>query len=127
MYSTQAQDVFRKLVEDTVVQTGVTVSISNIMKAISNCNVTVNTAVSPNLWLIPSDLVIIKWRIPGYNNALYRPSGGMKSVLNAGTNYSKPATCKAALGGWESSRDTCDACRRALLSGAYEDTYRGAG
>ena len=93
MYSTQAQDVFRKLVEDTVVQTGVTVSISNIMKAISNCNVTVNTAVSPNLWLIPSDLVIIKWRIPG----------------------------------WESSRDTCDACRRALLSGAYEDTYRGAG
>ena len=37
-------------------------------KAISDCNVTVNTAVSPILWLIPSDLVIIKQRIPRYND-----------------------------------------------------------
>ena len=40
---------------------------------------------SPNLWLIPSDFVIIKKRIPGYNNILYRPSSGMRF----GLNYSK--------------------------------------
>ena len=48
--SMQTQDVFRKLVEDTIIQTSVTVSISNMRKAISDCNVTVNTAVSQNLW-----------------------------------------------------------------------------
>ena len=48
--SIQTQDVFRKLVEDTIIQTSVTVSISNMRKAISDCNVTVNTAVSQNLW-----------------------------------------------------------------------------
>ena len=69
--STQTQDVFRKLVKDTTIRTSVTVSISNMRRAISDCNVTVNTAVSSNLWLIPSDLVIIKKRIPGYNDILY--------------------------------------------------------
>ena len=38
-----------------IIQTSVTVSISNMRRAISDCNVTVNTAVSPNLWLKPSD------------------------------------------------------------------------
>lgn len=63
----QTQDVFWKLVEDTVVQVSVTISISNMRKTINDCNITVNTAVSRNLWLFPSDLVIIKKKIAGYN------------------------------------------------------------
>ena len=48
--------------------------------------------VYPNLWLIPSDLVIIKKMIPGYNNVLYRPSSGMRFGLNEGaiTTASQP-------------------------------------
>ena len=44
--------------------------------------------VYPNLWLIPSDLVIIKKMIPGYNNVLYRPERRCY-------NYSKPAAVPA--------------------------------
>ena len=66
----QTQDVFSTLVEDTILQTSVTVSISNMQKAMSDCNVTINTTVSHNLWLIPSDLLIIKKMIPTYYTGL---------------------------------------------------------
>ena len=39
--------------------------------------------------------MIIKQRIQGYNNVLYRRRSGMKFGLNEGTNYSKPAAFHA--------------------------------
>ena len=52
--SLQTQEVFRKVVKDTIVQDDVTVTISNMRTAISNTHVILNFAIMPGLVLIPS-------------------------------------------------------------------------
>ena len=67
-----------------------TVSISSMRKARSDCSVTLNLAVSPSTWLLQSDMVILNERIPRYNNTLLRVSeNGMKFGVNHELNYDK--------------------------------------
>ena len=56
--SSQTQDVFRQLVEDVVVQNNTTITISNMRCAIQDTNVTLNLAISPDIILTPSSMVI---------------------------------------------------------------------
>jgi hypothetical protein len=60
------EEVFRKTVEDTIVQSDVNVTISNMRLAISSTNVILNLAINPDTLLIPSDLTILSKPIPGY-------------------------------------------------------------
>ena len=88
--SLQCQDVFRQLVSDTIVNHDTTVGVSNMRKSISDCNQTVNLAVSPSTFLLPSDMKILKERIPGYSNVLYRADEkAMKFGVNTSVNFSK--------------------------------------
>jgi hypothetical protein len=64
----QTQEVFRKVVRDTIVHDDVTVTISNMRTAMTNTHVILNFAIMPGLILIPSDMRILIKPIPGFSN-----------------------------------------------------------
>ena len=85
--STQTQDIFRKIVGDTIIQSDVTVTIANMREAIKACNVVLNMAVSPGIILVPSNMVILAKPIPGYNNTLTSATLHMSFGVNSELNY----------------------------------------
>ena len=89
--SSQTQDVFRKIVEDTIVQNDTTVLISNMRTSIQATNVVLNLAVVPNVILMPSNFVILDKKIEGYNNILTTATEEMSFGVNKDVNYAKPA------------------------------------
>ena len=90
--SLQTQDVFHKIVKESLVESDVTVTISNIRTAIETTKVVLNRAISPGMILVPSDLIIQKVKIPGYNNILKLATDKMKFGKNADVNYKAPAS-----------------------------------
>ncbi len=90
--SLQTQDKFRTIVKETIAQSDVSVTISNMRTAIANTNVVLNMAISPGMILVPSDLIIQKEKIPGYNNVLTLVTDKMKFGKNTGVNYKAPST-----------------------------------
>ena len=69
----------------------VVVGVSNMRRAVRDCNQVVNLAVSSETFLLPSDMTILKERIPGYSNVLYRASeNGMRFGVNHKVNYISP-------------------------------------
>jgi hypothetical protein len=96
--SLQTQDVFHKLFKDTIAQDDVSVSISNMRRAIKDTNVVLNMAISPGLILIPSNMIILKEKVAGYNNTLTLATRDMKFGSNTDVNYSKPKEVKKSPG-----------------------------
>ncbi len=90
--SLQTQDKFRTIVKETIAQSNVSVTISNMRTAIANTNVVLNMAISPGMILVPSDLIIQSEKIPGYNNVLTLATNKMKFGKNTGVNYKAPST-----------------------------------
>ncbi len=90
--SLQTQDVFHKIMKESLVESDVTITISNIRTAIETTNVVLNMAISPGMILVPSDLIIQKVKIPGYNNILKLATDKMKFGKNADVNYKVPKT-----------------------------------
>ena len=95
--SLQTQDKFRTIVKETIAQSDVSVTISNMRTAIASTNVVLNMAISPGMILVPSDLIIQKEKIPGYNNVLTLATDKMKLGKNTGVNYKAPSTPKTSL------------------------------
>ena len=85
--SIQTQEVFRKLVADTIIQDDQTVAVINMRKAIKDTNVVLNTAISPGVMLIPSNMIILTKMVSGYNNILTLARSGMRLGKNDGVNY----------------------------------------
>ena len=90
--SLQTQDVFRTIVKETIAQSDVTITISNMRTAIASTNVVLNMAISPGMILVPSNLIIQKEKIPGYNNILTISTDKMKFGKNIDVNYKAPTT-----------------------------------
>ena len=88
--SSQTQDVFYKIVEDTIIQGDQTVTISDMRKSIQDTNVVLNLAISPGIILAPSRMVILEEAIVGYNNILTIATKDMSFGKNGGVNYKKP-------------------------------------
>ena len=88
--SSQTQDVFKKIVADTIIQSDTTVSISNMRASIQATNVVLNLAVVPNVILMPSNFVILDKKIEGYNNILTTATEEMSFGINKNVNYAKP-------------------------------------
>ena len=84
----QTQEAFAKLVKETVAEDDDTVLISNMRTAVSATNVVLNLAILPRMILIPSDMIILKEKIPGYNNTLTIATKSMKFGKNPGLNFS---------------------------------------
>ena len=66
--SLQTQEVFRKIIKETIAQSDTTITISNMRAANANTNAILNMA--PGMILVPSNLIIQKKKIPGYNLSL---------------------------------------------------------
>ena len=88
--SLQTQEVFRTIVNDTIVQNDTTILISNMRKSIQTTNVVLDTAVVPNVKLMPSNFIILSDKIEGYNNILTTATKDMMFGVNKDINYEKP-------------------------------------
>ena len=89
--SLQTQEVFRKIVKETIAQSDTTITISNMRTDITNTNTILNMAISPGMILVLSNLIIQKKKIPGYNNVLTSATDKIKFGKNTGVNYKAPA------------------------------------
>ena len=94
--SLQTQDVFYTISKETISESDVTIMISNMRTAIESTNVVLNMAISPGMILVPSNLIIQKKKIPGYNNVLTLATDKMKFGKNAGINYIASASQSSA-------------------------------
>ena len=83
----QTQRNFRKIVSDTILQSDPIVTITNMRTAVRDTNVILNTTISPGLVLFPSNFIILKNPIPGYNNILQTAKGSIKFGFNPRANY----------------------------------------
>ena len=116
--SSQTQDVFRKIVEDTIIQSSSTVLISNMRKSIQATNVVLNLAVVPNVILMPSNFVILSKKIKGYNNVLTTATEDMTFGVNKNVNYVRDA-------GYNKPQDTQNSTSRNTSHG--DDSADGGG
>ena len=89
--SLQTQEIFRRLVKDTITQDDPVKAISDMRLAIKNTNVVLNMAITPGIILIPSNMIILKEKVVGYNNVLTLATKDMKFGVNENVNYVKPA------------------------------------
>ena len=78
--SLHTQDIFHRFVKDTVTQDDPVRAISDLRLMIKNTNVVLNLAISPGLILIPSDVIVLKEKVAGYNNTLTLATKGAKSL-----------------------------------------------
>ena len=88
--SLQTQDIFHRLVKDTITQDNPTKAISDMRTAIKATNVVLNMAITPGIILIPSNMIILKEKVAGYNNVLTLATKDMKFGVNRNVNYVKP-------------------------------------
>ena len=63
-------------------------------KAIQDTNVVLNMAITPGIILIPSNMIILKNKVEGYNNVLTIATNAMKFGVNTKVNYVAPPTGK---------------------------------
>ncbi len=84
--SSQTQDVFHKLVEDTIAQSDTTVTTSNMRRAIKDTHVVLNLAISPGVILTPSRMIILENPIEGFNNMLTIATNDMNFGYNTNVN-----------------------------------------
>ena len=59
-------------------------------KAIQDTNVVLNMAITPGIILIPSNMIILKNKVEGYNNVLTIATNAMKFGVNTKVNYVAP-------------------------------------
>ena len=87
--SLQTQQIFNRLVKDTILQDNPTKSISDMRTAIKDTNVVLNMAITPGIILIPSNMIILKDKVEGYNNVLTLATNTctMKFGVNTNVNY----------------------------------------
>ena len=92
--SLQTQQIFHRLVRDTTAQDNPSKAISDMRKAIQDTNVVLNMAITPGIILIPSNMIILKNKVEGYNNVLTIATNAMKFGANTKVNYVAPKVTK---------------------------------
>ena len=68
------------------------ITIANMRKAIKDTNVVLNMAITPGITLIPSNMIILKDKVDGYNNVLTLATNKMKFGINTNVNYFEPVS-----------------------------------
>ena len=87
--SIQTQEVFKKLVADTIIQSNQSITIANMRKAIADTNVILNMAITPRIILVSSDMIILKNKFEGFNNLLTLATNAMTFGKNNKVNFVK--------------------------------------
>ena len=78
------------MVKDTITQDDPVKAISDMRLAIKNTNVVLNMAITPGIILIPSDMIILREKVAGYNNVLTLATKDMKFGVNKDIYYVEP-------------------------------------
>ena len=86
------QSVFKQLVRDTTVKSDVTITITNMHRAIASCNRILNLAINHHIILVPTDVIIIKQRIDGNNDIIHMPTSEMVFGVSESLNFTVEAT-----------------------------------
>ncbi|CAB4011567.1 Hypothetical predicted protein [Paramuricea clavata] len=94
--SLQTQDVFRKVLKDSIVQNDITTIIRNMRTAIADTNVVLNFAIMPGLILILSDMRILQKTLKGYSNILTLAKSGMSFGKNDEVNFTEQSPMKTS-------------------------------
>ena len=84
------QEIFHRLVKDAITQDNPVKSISNMRTAITDTHVVLNMAITPGIISTPSNMIILKEKVAGYNNVLTLATKGMKFGKNEDVNYVRP-------------------------------------
>ena len=92
--SLQTQQIFHRLVQDTVAQDNPSKAISDMRKAIQDTNVILSMAITPGIILIPSNMIILDNKVEGFNNVLTIATNAMKFGVNTKVNYVAPKVTK---------------------------------
>ena len=92
--SLQTQQIFHRLVKVTILQDNPRKLISDMRTAIKDTNVVLNMAITPGIILIPSNMIILKDKVEGYNNVLTFATKTMKFGVNTNVNYVAPIVSK---------------------------------
>ena len=90
--SLQTQQIFHRLVQDTVAQDNPSKAISDMRKAIQDTNVVLSMAITPGIILIPPNMIILKNK--ENNNVLTIATNAMKFGVNTKVNYVAPQVTK---------------------------------
>ena len=85
--SSQTQQIFQKIVKDTIAQDDDSVLIAKMRTSIKSTNVVLDTAIIPGVVLIPSSMLIVNKPIPGYNNILTTATKQMGFGTNDKINF----------------------------------------
>lgn len=85
--SLEIQKVFRHIFEDSMINYDRFIWINNMNRAIISTNVILNMSISPSLWLISSNMIILRNPISGCNNKLWVATTNMIFGLNNDVNY----------------------------------------
>ena len=99
--------------------------------AVNATNVVPNLAILPGMILIPSDMTILKEKIPGYNNTLLLATKSMKFGKNPRLNFSTERNeeddDEGDNEGTEDRRDTADSRGYHLLTDLPPENQRNLG
>ena len=84
--SLQTQQIFHRLVKDTILHDNPTELISD-MRTAKDTNVVLNMTITPGIILIPLNMIILKDKVEGYNNVLMLATKTMKFGVNTNVNH----------------------------------------
>ncbi|KAK3737880.1 hypothetical protein QZH41_003160 [Actinostola sp. cb2023] len=81
----ETQQVFATLFEQAI-ENDIPQSVQRFQRAVVDARVRLDIAISPGLWLLPSNLEINQESVLGYNNGLKKATGDMHFGQNPGLN-----------------------------------------
>ena len=82
----ETQDEFKNLFESSVVENDISKSIQNYQLAVQESKLRLDLAIAPNVWLMPSDMIINTESVIGYNNKLVKATEDMEFGVNTSIN-----------------------------------------
>ena len=82
----EAQQEMLKLFESAVIEEDLTTSVQRYQLAVQEAKLRLDLAITPGIWLMPSNLVINTESIVGYNNELQKADENMQFGVNVGVN-----------------------------------------
>ena len=95
----EAQQEMLKLFESAVIEEDLATNVQRYQLAVQEAKLRLDLAISPGIWLMPSNLVINTESIVGYNNELQKASDDIEFGVNVGVNEkSKKVGIKHNLG-----------------------------
>ena len=66
----ETQQEFRDIVEHSILNFNISLWINDMNRSIISTNIILNMAISPSLWLLSNNQIILKNPVPGYNNTI---------------------------------------------------------